>query len=109
VPSYYGCCNSEGWSAEMTANGERRLTTYGNYVGNRYKNFPNIIWVPVRALTFNMAKMTGTTTVRWYDPTSGAFTTVAGSPFGNTGSQIFTPPGNNSTGSSDWVLVFEAP
>jgi hypothetical protein len=69
-----------------------------------------IVYTPaVRALTFNMAKMTGTTTVRWYDPTSGAFTTVAGSPFGNTGSQSFTPPGNNSTGSPDWVLVFEAP
>jgi hypothetical protein len=299
VPSYYGCCNSEGWSAELAANGATRLTTYGNYVGNRYKNFPNIIWVEggdnnptdrsvveavatgikamdpnhlhtahcgggtspldlwageswldvdnvytyasstgfvsdksrmeytrsgwkpffliesgyegesagtevgvrqqayeallnggmgetfgnrpvwafesgwqaalnlqgsqdmsrvaslfasrhwerlvpdtagtfltagassggsfasaslstdgklaivytpaVRALTFNMAKMTGTTTVRWYDPSSGAFTAVSGSPFANTGSQSFTPPGNNSTGSPDWVLVFEAP
>lgn len=44
---------------------------------------------------------------RWYDPVSGAYTTVSGSPFANTGSQSMTHPGNNSIGTSAWVLVLD--
>jgi hypothetical protein len=67
-----------------------------------------IVYTPTgAALTLNMAKMTGTVTARWYDPTSGAFTAVAG-PLSTT-SQSFTPPGKNSTGDSDWALLLEAP
>jgi len=29
----------------MLANGTNRCRTYGQYLGNRYKNFPNIIWM----------------------------------------------------------------
>jgi hypothetical protein len=61
-----------------------------------------------RALTFDMSKLSGATTVRWYDPTNGTFTGVAGSPFANSGSQTFTPPGKNSRGEPDQALVFEA-
>jgi len=35
----------EGWYTEMQANGASRLRTYGTYVGQRYKGFPNIVWV----------------------------------------------------------------
>jgi len=34
---------------------------------------------------------------------------VSGSPFANTGSRQFNPPGKNSAGDGDWVLVIEAP
>jgi hypothetical protein len=46
---------------------------------------------------------------RWYNPTSGAYSAVSGSPFPNTGSQSLSTPGNNGTGTSDWALVLEAP
>jgi hypothetical protein len=34
----------EGWASVVSANGTSRMTTYGNFLGNRYKNKPNIIW-----------------------------------------------------------------
>jgi hypothetical protein len=46
TPAYLGYQGgSEGWYKEMVANGVNKLTAFGNYVGNRYKNFPNIMWV----------------------------------------------------------------
>jgi hypothetical protein len=55
-----------------------------------------------------MATLRGTTTARWFDPTTGIFSTVSGSPFANTGSHTFTPSGNNAAGDPDWVLVLTA-
>jgi len=52
---------------------------------------------------------TGTVRARWFDPTSGAWQAVPGSPFAATGSTPrLTTPSSNSTGWSDWVLVLEA-
>ena len=59
-------------------------------------------------ITVALGKMAGPVTARWYDPTNGQYTPVPGSPFTNTGSQTFTPPGTNSAGDSDWVLVLQA-
>ena len=42
-----------------------------------------------------------------YDPTTGEYITVGGSPFANTGIRQFTPPGKNHDGDGDWVLVLE--
>lgn len=53
-----------------------------------------------------MTKMRGTTTARWYDPTTGTFTS-AGS-FPNTGSQTFTLPSAHADGNSDYALVLAA-
>jgi hypothetical protein len=44
TPSYVGCC-SDGWSGEMSENGPDRLRQYGEYLGRRYRDFPNILWV----------------------------------------------------------------
>ena len=33
-----------GWLTTMLANGTTNCRAYGQYLGNRYKNFPNIIW-----------------------------------------------------------------
>jgi hypothetical protein len=45
---------------------------------------------------------------RWYDPTAGTYTNPAeGTSFPNTGSQAFAHPGNNSVGSTCWVLVVD--
>ena len=48
APAYLGYDGAnpvEGWYAEMMAAGTSVLTTYGTYVGNRYKTFDNIIWL----------------------------------------------------------------
>jgi len=63
----------------------------------------------VRALTFNLAQLAGPNVrARWYDPTNGSYVTVAGSPFPASGSQVFTPTGNNSSGFGDWALVLDS-
>ena len=59
-------------------------------------------------LTVNLARMTGSTIAKWFDPSSGNSLPIAGSPFANTGSRQFTTPGTNSGGDKDWVLVLSA-
>ncbi len=68
-----------------------------------------IAYMPtVRTITANLAKFSSKVSARWYDPASGAYTPITGSPFSNTGTQNFAPPGNNSAGDTDWALVLEA-
>jgi hypothetical protein len=46
TPSYVGWeGGSQGWYRAMTANGPDRLRQYGEYLGRRYRDFPNILWV----------------------------------------------------------------
>lgn len=46
APLYLGYrCGSEGWCADVKASSVATMRNYGRYVGNRYKNFPNIIWL----------------------------------------------------------------
>jgi len=59
------------------------------------------------SVTIDMTAMSGSTRARWYDPTNAAYTTISGSPFPNTGTRSFTPPGSNSVGQADWVLVLD--
>ncbi len=66
-------------------------------------------YVPsARTLTVNLATMAGPTTARWYDPTSGTFRAIVGSPFAGTGPLGFVTPRANADGDADWVLVLEA-
>jgi hypothetical protein len=67
-----------------------------------------IAYLPTRrTITVDMSQLSGPVRARWYDPTSGTYSLVAGSPFANLGSRLFTSPGNNSTGDEDWVLILE--
>jgi hypothetical protein len=61
----------------------------------------------IRKVTIDMAKLSGPVTAQWFDPTNNSFTPIAGSPFPNSGSRHFMPPGNNSAGNGDWVLDLE--
>lgn len=61
-----------------------------------------------RAITVNMAKLSSPVSGRWYNPTSGVYTTISGSPLKNTGSRTFTTPGDNGTGANDWLLLLQA-
>jgi Protein of unknown function (DUF4038)/Putative collagen-binding domain of a collagenase len=46
TPSYVGWeGGSQGWYRAMAANGPARLRQYGEYLGRRYRQFDNIVWV----------------------------------------------------------------
>ncbi len=46
APAYTGAGGGpEGWYQEMVANGPEKLGDFGLYVGNRFKELNNIIWV----------------------------------------------------------------
>jgi hypothetical protein len=46
TPAYLGYpASGHGWSTEMAQNGVTKLKSYGNYLGNRYRTQPNILWV----------------------------------------------------------------
>ena len=61
----------------------------------------------MRSITVDMSKLAGPAYASWYDPTNATFTAIPGSPLANTGTRNFAPPGNNSAGDGDWVLVLE--
>jgi hypothetical protein len=54
----------------------------------------------------DMSVMTGLTRARWFDPTSGTYTSI-GNGLINAGSRAFSTPGHNSAGATDWVLVLD--
>lgn len=67
-----------------------------------------IAYLPTpRTVTVDMNKLSGKVTARWFDPTSGEYLPVPGSPFENAGKRGFTPPARNPSGDGDWVLVLE--
>ncbi len=46
VPLYLGFqCQDEGWCVEVQEASDADMIAWGQYVGNRYKNFDNITWV----------------------------------------------------------------
>jgi hypothetical protein len=67
-----------------------------------------IAYLPsARPITVDMSKLAGPVTARWYDPTSGTYSLVGGSPLPNAGIRHFQPAYKNSVGDADWVLVLE--
>jgi len=61
-----------------------------------------------RTITVNMASLKAPANAKWFDPTNGAYTTIPGGPFANTGKREFTASGNNNDGDGDWVLLLDA-
>jgi hypothetical protein len=61
-----------------------------------------------REITVNMATLKAPVIAKWFDPTTGVYTTVPGGPFANTGTLQFAPPGSSHDGDSDWVLLLDA-
>jgi Protein of unknown function (DUF4038)/Putative collagen-binding domain of a collagenase len=58
-------------------------------------------------ITVDMTALGGPSRARWYNPTSAVYSDITAGAYSlpNTGTHIFSPPGNNGTGYSDWVLV----
>lgn len=69
-----------------------------------------IAYLPTgQPIVVDMRRMAGKRVrARWYDPTSGKYKPVPGSPFMHNSMQTLTVPGNNSEGDQDWVLVLTA-
>lgn len=44
APAWLGCCKG-GWREKLKANGVERCREFGRYLGNRYKEFPNLMWL----------------------------------------------------------------
>ena len=55
-----------------------------------------------RATTVDMAKLSGPAKAQWFNPRTGTYTVIAGSPFANSGAKVFMPPELGH-----WVLVLE--
>jgi len=98
------------------------VSGYGTYNGTNgnlaLATYATTSWIPDGSvavtydpagnpLTVNLTAFAGPVTAAWYDPSSGIFKTIAGSPFANAGTQQFTPQGTNNDGDEDWVLVLE--
>jgi hypothetical protein len=46
APIYLGWqCGDQGWCNEIRNSSDATMTQWGRYVGTRYRNFPNIIWL----------------------------------------------------------------
>jgi hypothetical protein len=56
----------------------------------------------------NFGRFAGQVRVRWFDPTNGRFRLAPGSTHPNNGIARLTPPGTNSLGDPDWLLVLTA-
>ena len=41
----WGCSEAFGWCPDLLAASDSTLTAYGAYLGNRYKSYPNIVWM----------------------------------------------------------------
>lgn len=63
-----------------------------------------------RTITVDMTKLSGPATAQWYDPASGTFLPIPGSPMANQGTRRFATPGQNADGpgNEDWLLVLTA-
>jgi hypothetical protein len=61
-----------------------------------------------RELTVAMDRFEKPVTARWYNPTNGRLVEVEGSPYANRATHHFHTPGDNGTGTNDWVLILGA-
>jgi hypothetical protein len=68
-----------------------------------------IVYMPTtRTITVDLSQLGSPVTAQWYDPSSGLYTTVPGSPFTNSVPQDFTPASTNADGDGDWALLLES-
>ena len=96
-------------------NGMKRLVTAGNsdpsstdYIAAAADPAGNLLvaYVPPAhngTFTIDMTALSATAQARWFNPATSAYTTIGN--FAPTGTQVFTPPGDNGSGYHDWVLL----
>ena len=124
LPYWTALFTSVGWWKLVPDQNHQIVTAgYGTYNANNdnfySSNYATTAWNPDgttsvtydiagSALTVNLAKFAGPVSAQWYDPSNGTYQSVTGSPFANTSSRVFQPPGKNQEGYNDWVLVLRA-
>lgn len=59
-------------------------------------------------IQIDMTALAGPARAAWIDPQSAEEHSISDTPLTNLGTRIFTPPGRNSFGDNDWVLVIES-
>jgi hypothetical protein len=69
---------------------------------------PTVGGTESRTLTVDMSALAGPARARWWDPSTGASTSI-GTGLPNAGGRSFTSPGANAGGQNDWLLVVESP
>lgn len=106
VTSGFGTCPTTGSITAVTCvtDAADSFTTGSAHLAVAYLPGPSSL----QTITVSLAKFAGSVTARWYDPTSGSFSSITGSPFTNSGTHNFTPTAANSAGNDDWVLVLQA-
>lgn len=69
-----------------------------------------LAYIPAaHSIVMDLVKLSGPkVAVRWYDPASGEFISITGSPFDGGEKRRFAPPPRNTAGLHDWVLVLES-
>ncbi|HEV2520844.1 MAG TPA: DUF4038 domain-containing protein [Candidatus Acidoferrales bacterium] len=97
---------TSGYGTYDGGNGNMYNATYAptTWDGASY----SLTYTPVSTtLLVDLGMFTKSVTAEWYDPTTGTFTVISGSPFANSGSQNFSTPSTaHGDGTHDWVLVF---
>lgn len=76
--------------------------TSSNYIGklNSGDGHRVVAYTPSQqGVTVNMSWFSSPATAKWFNTNSGAYSNISGSPFSNSGSKTFTPPG-----SGQWAL-----
>jgi len=58
-----------------------------------------------RTVTVDLGRLKGPVQTRWFDPTSGPYSEMAGSPFAASGPRGFASPALNAAGEGDMVLI----
>lgn len=92
---------------KYSANGSMVTNTYATAARTPDGSLVMAYMPTIRPIMIDMSKLSGAATARWFDPTNGSYVTAAGSPFVNVGGRRFIPPGNNSAGDGDWLLILE--
>jgi hypothetical protein len=60
-------------------------------------------------VTIDVSALPSATRARWFDPTNGKYLPAERASLPTSGDHHFLPPGKNSAGDADWVLLFDTP
>jgi hypothetical protein len=60
-----------------------------------------------RKLTVDLSRLAGPVAAVWHNPTDGQSSPAAEQPLANAGDHTFVTPGDNGTGTNDWLLIVE--
>jgi hypothetical protein len=107
VPDQDGSVIVSG-AGDFSARGNAQDNTYATTARTDNGTLVMTYMPTARPVTTDMRRLSAPATARWYDPTTGAYAGISGSPFANTGQHTFTPPtAPHADGFTDWVLVLE--